>query len=81
MVILILNDDTPFPDVPMVHYNHPPALAKYEYQFTYAREPKFAFMRLSNPNRCSIVDDDYSPVSFLSHKLAEKSNLEEEDDD
>ena len=57
MVIIILSDHVGYPEVDMEHYNLPPREAKVKFMKEYGFAPKFGFMRLSQPNRTSIVTD------------------------
>ena len=57
MVIVILSDQMGYPEIEMEHYNLPPRAARDKFVKDHGYTPKFGFMRLSQPNRTSIVTD------------------------
>lgn len=65
MVIVILSDQMGYPEIDMEHYDLPPREAKNKFVKDHGYKPKFGFMRLSQPNRTSIVTDlKYTLTSY-----------------
>jgi len=68
MVIVILSDQMSYPEIGMEHYDLPPNEARDKFIKDHGYKPKFSFMRLSQPNRTSIVTDlAYTLTAFPSH--------------
>lgn len=65
MVIVILSDQMGYPEIDMEHYNLPPKAAREQFVKDHGYTPKFGFMRLSQPNRTSIVTSpDYTLTTY-----------------
>ena len=65
MVIVILSDQMSYPEIEMEHYNLPPKAAREQFVKDHGYMPKFGFLRLSQPNRTSIVTSlDYTLTTY-----------------
>lgn len=72
MVIVILSDQMGYPEIEMEHYNLPPRAARDKFVKDHGYTPKFGFMRLSQPNRTSIVTD--LKYTLTSHSTPPNNN-------